>query len=480
MVRKIVIPGILVVAAFVVGFIFLLKGCLAAYDERSALTPALYFEKDNKAVVFTIVKFEEATSYKSGGGMTSKTVSTNYFIQINDAGTGERLQKKKIKHHQDVKNFPVTTLGDGGGRAWVFIGEPMAFDPFTLEKIADKKIIEERNPALKGKMPEQSSYYVYNNASNELLITATDGLKYSLSTTTLTATPVDDEDIAKSPLQARIKELEKKQKGLEEQYTAAYARYRENIDRLREKKISSNAYYDSGRVFNREQDTINVMQKMVRNELDDLKDLENADRDRQRDIENLTRSSKSYTSICTAADTMDGKWYGLLAGADLEKFDDRFRYRNVYTETARNKMYSAAVTVKDASKKAVELQIGEPAKLNDAVYLQGGFLLNRNTALPIHLKNGEGFIITYREKVGNDGNIILARVDLEGNAKWSVNTRLSRFLDWIYTGKRLVVLGVDNKELSSDEANLLIIIDLDNGGMLVHDYFKDKMRKAGQ
>jgi hypothetical protein len=174
---------------------------------------------------------------------------------------------------------------------------------------------------------------------------------------------------------------------------------------------------------------------------------------------------------------MNGKWYGLLTGADLDKFDSRFQYRSVYTETARNKMYSAAVTVKDPSKKAFELQIGEPAKLNDAVYLQGGFLLDRNTALPIHLHHEDGFIVTYREKVGNDGNIVLARVDLSGNAKWSLNTKLPQFLDWIYTGNRLVIFGVDNKELSSDEANLLVIVDLNTGAMVVHDYFKDKMRK---
>ena len=72
---------------------------------------------------------------------------------------------------------------------------------------------------------------------------------------------------------------------------------------------------------------------------------------------------------------------------------------------------------------------------------------------------------------------MLARIDLKGTAKWSMNTKLSEFLDWIYTGKRLIILGVDNKELSSDEANLLMIIDLQNGTMITHDYFTDKMRK---
>jgi hypothetical protein len=51
------------IGAIVIGFIFLLRGCLSKYDERSALPGILYFEKDEKRVIFSIVKFEKATSY---------------------------------------------------------------------------------------------------------------------------------------------------------------------------------------------------------------------------------------------------------------------------------------------------------------------------------------------------------------------------------------------------------------------------------
>ncbi|MEO6253619.1 MAG: hypothetical protein ABIO79_09950, partial [Ferruginibacter sp.] len=162
---------------------------------------------------------------------------------------------------------------------------------------------------------------------------------------------------------------------------------------------------------------------------------------------------------------------------DLEKPEDRFRYRAVYTETARSKMYTAPVMIKDSTMKTVELLIGEPQKLNDAVYLQGGFLLNKANALPVHTKNDDGFIICYREKVGNEGNIILAHVDLAGNTKWTFNTKLKEFTDWIFTGSRLIILGNDNKEISSGEANLLLSIDMQNGKAVMHDYFKNAMRK---
>lgn len=406
MLKKYTIRGIIILVAIIAGFIFLLMGCLASYDERSAISTALFFEKDGKGIVFTIVKYGKATSYKSNGGSTYKRLSTNYLIQANDAETGELISNKKIKHNSDVKFHPVTTMGSGNGKAWVFIGELLAYDPFTLEKFADKEIIEAKNPQLKGKMPDEKTYYVYNNATDEILMTASDGVKYMLSTGSLVASAINEEDIAKSPLEMR-----------------------------------------------------------------------DADKDRQRQVEDLNRGSKSYTTICTAVDTFNGKWYGLLSNADLEKPDDRFRYRAVYTETARNKMYTALITVKDSTRKAVELLIAEPGKINDAVYLQGGFLLNRSNALPIHTRNEDGFIICYREKVGNEGNIILTRVDLNGNTKWTFNTKLNDFTDWIYSGKRLIILGNDNKELSSGEANLLLSIDMQNGKAVMHDYFKNAMRK---
>jgi hypothetical protein len=326
-------------------------------------------------------------------------------------------------------------------------------------------------------MPDEERYYEYDRNSNSILITATDGTKYLLSTADLKAKAVDEDVIAKKPVEAKIKALKKQEEALEERYRAGYDRYRTYNQLYSEKKISYAAYLDSGKNFNRLQDSISKWKDNIRNEISDLDDLKEADRDIQTKIENLAGSSKSYSSICTSVDTFNGKWYGLLSAEDLEKPETRFRYSSVYKETARNKFYNAAVTIKDSTRKVIELLVAEPEKINDAVYLQGGFLFNKVTGLPIHLKNDEGFIVCYKEKVGNTGSIMLSRVDLKGNAKWAFNTMLTEFEDWIYTGNRLIILGRDNKEISSTNANLLIIIDLQTGKAVKHDYFTDKMRK---
>lgn len=477
MLKKGLIGGAVIIIGIVAGFIFLLRGCLAGYDERSAMAPALYFEKDGKAVVFTIIEYGKATSYSSGPKGTFKSMSTSYFIQANDAATGELISNKKIKHHSDIKFYPIKIMGGGNNKAWVFISELLAYDPFTLEKIADKETIETKNPLLKGKMPDEERYYKYDNFSNTIQITATDGLKYILSTATLTAKAIDEDGIAKSLTEAKIKVLMKQADELEKQYRENYDRYRAFNKLYSERKISPSAYFDSSKNFERLRDTIEKQKNAIQIEMNDLDNLKDADDDLQRHIENLAGSSTSYTNISTAVDTFNGKWYGLLNNEDLEKPETSFRYRSVYTETARNKLYTAGVSLKDSTRKAVELVVGEPVKLSDPIYLQGGFLLNRKTALPIHLKNDEGFIVCYKEKVGNNSNIILSRVDLMGDSKWSVNTKLPEFKDWIYTGNKLIILGNDNKEISSSDANLLMIIDLQTGKVVKHDYFTNKMRK---
>ncbi len=474
--KKGIFGGAIVIIGLIAGFIFLLRSCMSAYDERSAIAPALYFEKDGKSVVFSVIEYGEATSYKSGPGGTFKSMSTSYFVQTNNAATAVLIANKKVNHSSDIKFRPVTVMGGGNGKAWVFIGELMAYDPFTLDKIADKEIIETKNPQLKGKMPDEKRYYEYDNFSNTILITATDGMKYILSTVDLTTTAVNEDEVAKNPVEAKIKALKKQEVALEDIYKAGYERYRVYNQLYSDKKISTAAYYDSGRNFNRLQDSISKWKDNIRNEISDLGDLKSAQRDMQRQIESLAGSNKSYSNICTAVDTFNGKWYGLLSAADVEKPETRFRYQPVYKETARNKFYNAAVSIKDLNKKAVELLVAEPEKINDTVYLQGGFLLNKTTALPMHLKNEDGFIVCYKEKVGYTGNIMLSRVDLNGNNKWTVNTLLTKFEDWIYTGRQLIILGNDNKEISSGNANLLMVIDLQNGKVSKHDYFTNKMR----
>src|SRR5688500_8593420 len=141
--KKSILFILLFIGIMVIGFIFLLRGCLSKFDERSALPGILYFEKEGQGVIFSIVKFEKATSYSQKGGITHKSVSTNYFIQTNDAVTGKKIADKKVRHNSDIKNHPVEVLGGSNNTAWIFMNEIMAFDPFTLEQKTGLSSLEE-------------------------------------------------------------------------------------------------------------------------------------------------------------------------------------------------------------------------------------------------------------------------------------------------------------------------------------------------
>ena len=58
--------------------------------------------------------------------MTRRSVSTSYYVQANDAVTGESCMRK-IKKHTQIKFYLVEVLGYAGNSAWVFAGELMAF-----------------------------------------------------------------------------------------------------------------------------------------------------------------------------------------------------------------------------------------------------------------------------------------------------------------------------------------------------------------
>src|SRR5688572_29216012 len=109
--------------AVIIGFIFLLRGCLSKYDERAALPGILYFYKDDQQTIFSIVKLGKATFYSQRGQTINKSLSINYFIQTNDAVTGKKMADKKIRHYSDIKNHPVEILGGSANTAWLFMGE---------------------------------------------------------------------------------------------------------------------------------------------------------------------------------------------------------------------------------------------------------------------------------------------------------------------------------------------------------------------
>lgn len=208
--------SIIIIALAIAGFIFAFRSCLSKYDERSAIPPVLYFKNDSISVLFSLVKYEKATSYSRSRGFTHKTVSDYYYIQCNNALTGEKINSREIT--SDIKNFPEVVLGGEGHHAWVFINELMAFDAFNLQTVADVKMIEAKNPSLKGMMPKERQYYEFNVEAQGIVFKANDGAQWVIHSNSLMAQPyiqpgkLESKSVAEriaTQLQDRLKDLRK-------------------------------------------------------------------------------------------------------------------------------------------------------------------------------------------------------------------------------------------------------------------------------
>jgi hypothetical protein len=485
MTKRIGLKLLIVIIAVAIGFFYLIRSCLAKFDERSsvgggsgsqAASQFLVFvredssgEKDGKGVIFSLVKYDRTTSYSQKGGMTRKSVSSTYYAQANDLVTAEKTGSEKIKKHSQIKAYPVELMGAAGDKAWLFAGELMAYDPFTLTKLADAVVLEEKNPVLKGKLINERKYYEFDHDSKQITITAADGAVYSLNTTTLIVAPIDDEK-ASDPSEKEFLDLDKKIKTIRTATALTYDRLRQNNQLYQQKTLSLKQYQDSSRTIQSEVSLLNKQRDSLEKLAQGLAIGIRSNETEKRRKETARRLGGGFNSMKLNNDTLNGQWYGLYNNEELAKLSDRFDHRTLYNDAARNKLYTAPVTPKDNY-----WTIGdERREMGTTVFLQGGFLINKETGLPFQLQ--QDFLVVYKDRIGNDGMVQLARINTTGKQLWTINTGLKEFYDWQLKGDKLIVVGTDNKDLSSGEVNLLQIVNLQNGSVAAYDFFKDKIR----
>ena len=463
-------PIITVIAClllFVAGFFFLLRGCLSKYDERSAIVPALYFERAGKSVLFSVVKFSEATSYSQKGGFTSKTVSTNYYVQNNDGATGNKISIKKIRHQRDIRSYPVEVLGNTGDTAWVFIGELMAFDPFTLDKKVDNEILLAKNPFIKGRIPVERKYYHFNRENKTISFTASDGTPYLIDTKTLIMTQQDENtgdgaDNESKKLEILLKKIEQQKDSLYQHFSRPSHQYAAGKISRREYDRQTGLYYTDRNRLQEQQDSLSVAKRAAD------KNQRSIDENRRK-IESLVGKTNVYfTQIKTNMDSMGSRWYGLYTARELENIYDHFQYQAIYAETGRRQLFTSTI----APDKNGDIIIDKEKVIpGPAYFLDGGFLINKETGMPVRLLGPSSFLVIHKNQIGADGKIQISRTNTEGRVLWTFDTGLKEWADWILTGKQIFIYGTNNKELSSGEVNLLWCIDLATGKAGSYDYF---------
>lgn len=470
--KKLIFGGLFIFLAFGLGMFFLIRGCLSKFDERSAITPSLLFEADGKPVIFSICRFEKTTSYSRKGNMVRKSVNVSYSLQTNDGITAALIANKKIKANK--KSYTVEILGAAGNQAWIYYGEPQAFDIHTLEKTADIEILENKNPALKNKFPTESRYYQLNTDGSQLFFTALDGSKWLINTKTLLATTTEidgsqnNTDINLTSLNQHIKKNKE----------AIDSNYQQNsvypASLYREKKIDYTQLSEYQELFQKNRTVLYAIRDSLYNLQRQWEHTNDEAENRKRKIESLNRTGLSYEQMFINQDTLNNKWYGLYSAAEFTDLRDRFDESNAHDETARRNLIFGNYI---KSNKSYSNFDKDAVTKNSESYLNGGFLLNKATGRPIFLKNKNAYLVVFKDQIGREGKIQISLAQIDNKKEWQLSTGLTTWADWKYSGNRLYVWGTDNKDLSSNEVNLLLCINLDNGSMTSFDYFKNSIRK---
>ena len=472
--KKILFGGITVAIAIGLGIFFLIKGCLSKFDEKYAIAPSLLINKDGKNIIFSITKFEKTTSYSRNGGMVRRTVNTSYYIQTNDGNTAELIKEKKIKNSRSIKNYPVEVLGSSNGQAWIFLNEPMAFDVMTLDKTADIKIMEEKNPALKGKFPNERQYYIFSSKGEQLYVTAKDGSKWEIDTKTLLASPsktTNPESRYESAIAAIENQLKKNEQAAD---SNSHQHYILPLNQLRENKITNKEYEEIRRRYYQIRERIDKERDSLWNLQRQLEANKRSYEEWERRLESLNRTNISYRQLFINQDTVNSQWFGVYSDEELEKLNPRIYVSSENDETANRSLYSGNYQNTNGDNANI---IKPTVKKVAGSFLDGGLLLDKETAHPVKIENKNAFIIVFKNQIGREGTIMLTVAGPQIKYSWTVNTGLTEWADWKYSGKMLYVWGTDNKNLSSGEVNVLHCINLETGSMNTYDYFKKSIRK---
>lgn len=441
--------------------------------EQYAAAPALIIEKDGQSVILTIVSHLKIHSYSRRGNMVQKSASTTYFLQSNDAISAAMLGEVKLKSHTAIKNYPVEVLGCAGTTAWIFAGEPMAFDAFTLEKKADIGILEEKNRELTGRFPAEKRFYRFDGRQGKIYFTASDGTRWVLDGQTLLVSAAGEtEEIPET--EARLTALEAAEKKNQADMDSLYQQKdRRPSEDYAAGRISAAEYNRISREYREERKKLTEERDSLRREKYRYRDLQREEETLERELENLADGHVNYSELRTNQDSIGNQWYGLYAEDEYRRLSERFQFHSAHDETARRRLY---VSVLEKGRNGEYLFSRENAQIppGQKGFLQGGFLLDKKSGRPVRLPEN-GYLAVHKDQIGQEGKILVSRLLSSGETGWTVNSGLKEWADWFITGTSLVLLGKNNEDLSGNQVNLLQIIDLRSGTVKRYDYYQDKL-----
>ncbi|MBO9658152.1 MAG: hypothetical protein J7527_04940, partial [Chitinophagaceae bacterium] len=213
-------------------------------------------------------------------------------------------------------------------------------------------------------------------------------------------------------------------------------------------------------------------------ERDSLDNLKRSLEDNRRSIEELENRAESiqkrfqFTQAKLNSDTTNGKWIGIYTKEEMDELYDKVRYQAAYNDAARRLCFISSYTPNGRGEMVINREKAAVRNPNE-FFLNGGFLTSNETGKPIRLADGS-FLLIYKNEVGNNGKILLSKLDGDGKIRWTYNTDLTEWANYIFTGEQIIITAEDNEELTGDDCNILLLINLQTGKAEKYDYFYQK------
>jgi hypothetical protein len=447
------VAGLLIISV-VVGFIFLIRGCLAKYDEYYQFDAARGFHSSKGDVIVYLKEKYKVNSYSSGGGMTSISGTPYYYLETRDAASLKLLKSTKFEDISDpVKRTP-HVIGCDDKSIWIFQGKIMAFDALTHEMVCTKEKLEETNPALKDNLPEDMSYYKYNYIHGRLEVTTKNALHFSISKT-FKAQKIND---VESDENQEIVDLKNLEKNIKEQ---------RDIKAKNGDRSSFNEYYKLD-------DSIRKIEKLIDKKKDDIKDIKEYNKKIQ---ESRSKGFDNAQNNLVNAVVLDSTIYALLSEKDLAENNSNFYFRKIYSDEVQRQLYRSNFNELEKNDGFFErCKISERKLVNNNIsFLKGGFLLDKENLEPIKLSNPLSWLILSAKEVGNKSKLILQRVNEQGIAIWTKELPIIDFSDMVLAGDNLVMFTNDGVKITNDDnRNWIISLNLKTGDFILLDLAENK------
>ncbi|MEO5719181.1 MAG: PA2928 family protein [Chthoniobacterales bacterium] len=157
--------------------------------------PPALVQQEKEPRLWLLLKQEEQRMRYIGGGsrMIGKWVTEIYFhftLQAHDPASAERLWKKPLLTVKDEfggHTAQARILGQEGEVIWMFLNDgPVAISSKDASQLADRRAIEERNPALRDLIPKDLDFYAYDGG---LIIVTADARRFRIRTPEAAAEP---------------------------------------------------------------------------------------------------------------------------------------------------------------------------------------------------------------------------------------------------------------------------------------------------